>query len=202
MRTCLNRTLILVSESVIARGLASFRVIPRAIALILVVSCLFVALPAHATLNDDHYDGNIFALYGGNGSLVPPRVTLAQSLQSLHRPALLAFYVDDSSDCKNYTPILNQIQSFYSPAISIIAVAVDSLNLNAKHTATDEAFYYRGGLPQTVLIDANGKIIFDREGIPSFAEVRAAFQKLPGLTQNANAQLREENIKQINEINP
>ncbi|NET54244.1 MAG: thioredoxin family protein, partial [Merismopedia sp. SIO2A8] len=33
--------------------------------------------PALAGLDDDRFDGNIFALYGGNGSLVPPRITLA-----------------------------------------------------------------------------------------------------------------------------
>lgn len=28
--------------------------------------------PASALLNDDRYDGNIFALYGANGGMIPP----------------------------------------------------------------------------------------------------------------------------------
>ena len=39
--------------------------------------------PAWAGLNDDNYDGNIFALYAGNGSIVPPRFSLAQSLEQV-----------------------------------------------------------------------------------------------------------------------
>ncbi|MFN6069202.1 MAG: thioredoxin family protein, partial [Pseudanabaena sp.] len=38
------------------------------------------AQPVQAKLTDDSYDGNIFALYGGNGSIVPPRITLDKSL--------------------------------------------------------------------------------------------------------------------------
>jgi len=171
---------------------------------IALVVCLFfsLTLPAQATLNDDHYDGNIFALYGGNGSLVPPRVTLAQSLQNLHRPALLAFYVDDSSDCKLYTPFLNQIQSFYSPAINIITVPADGLNLKAQHTATEAAYYYRGFVPQTVLISAEGKILFDQEGLPDLEVLDAALKQIPGLKVNVNARPRDLNVKQINELNP
>jgi len=38
---------------------------------------------ALASINDDRFDGNIFVLYGGNGSLVPPKVTLAKSLAGI-----------------------------------------------------------------------------------------------------------------------
>ena len=36
--------------------------------------------PAYAALTNNTYDGNIYALYAGNGSLVPPRGTLAQAM--------------------------------------------------------------------------------------------------------------------------
>jgi len=55
--------------------------------------------PALASI-DDRFDGNIFVLYGGNGSLVPPKVTLAKSLAG-DRPTLLVFYVDDSRVASN-----------------------------------------------------------------------------------------------------
>jgi len=38
----------------------------------LLAALLLVVAPAQAVLNDDRYDGNIYALYAGNGSLVPP----------------------------------------------------------------------------------------------------------------------------------
>ena len=67
--------------------------------------------PALASLNDDRFDGNIFALYGGNGALVPPKVTLAQALRR-DKPVLLVFYLDDSRDCKQYSTVVSQLQAF------------------------------------------------------------------------------------------
>jgi hypothetical protein len=70
----------------------------------LTVLCLTLSLgllmavsPAWANIEDDRFDGNIFALYGSNGSLVPPRVTLAESFQR-SKPALLVFFLDDSRE--------------------------------------------------------------------------------------------------------
>jgi len=64
------------------------------------VACSSQVCHRLASLTDDHFEGNIFVLYGGNGSLVPPKVTLAKSLAGTDQ--LLVFYVDDSSDCKQY----------------------------------------------------------------------------------------------------
>lgn len=49
------------------------------------IAGLFFPLPAMAGLTDDRYDGDIFALYAGNGSLVPPKITLADSLKQKNR---------------------------------------------------------------------------------------------------------------------
>jgi hypothetical protein len=99
------------------------------------------AQPVQARLTDDSFDGNIFALYGGNGSIVPPRINLAQSLEK-GRAAMLVFYVDDSSDCKLFSPILNLAQGFYGKTVSLIAVSVDSLDLQKKNYAPTEEAYY------------------------------------------------------------
>ena len=71
---------------------------------IFVFSCL-LTYPALAGIDDDKYDGNVFVLYAGNGSLVPARISLADSLK-VKKPALMVFYVDDSSDCKKYSSLL------------------------------------------------------------------------------------------------
>lgn len=113
---------------------------------------------AQASINDDAYDGNIFVLYGGNGSLVPPKVNLMQA-QKLGKPSLVVFYIDDSKDCKKYAMSLNTIQVRYTPTLSIIPVNVDSLSLNQP-----EAAYFHGLVPQTVLFDRQGKVVFDGIG--------------------------------------
>jgi hypothetical protein len=183
-----------------------FRIFKPIVLLICVLAiAVAIALPANATLRDDHYDGSIFALYGGNGSIVPPKVSLAKSL-SLGRPSLLAFYVDDSYDCKLYTPVLNDMQAFYGKAVSIIPISVDSFDLSIdkdKFKPTDEPYYYRGFVPQTVLISAEGKVLLDREGKPDFADIEAVLKQIPGLpSPDPKIMERKAMSRAINEVNP
>jgi hypothetical protein len=160
------------------------------------------AQPVQARLTDDSFDGNIFALYGGNGSIVPPRINLAQSLEK-GRAAMLVFYVDDSSDCKLFSPILNLAQGFYGKTVSLIAVSVDSLDLQKKNYApTEEAYYYKGTVPQTVLISGDGKVSFDREGLFGFEELDSAIRDLLGLPDAPPELKFRKTNKVINELNP
>ncbi len=149
----------------------------RSLCLLLVVGVLLLSpLGVSATVNDDKYDGNIFVLYGGNGSLVPPRVTLQQSLEELHRPALLFFYVDDSADCKRVTPLLNQVQLYYSKLVSIIPTSVDSL-IADKATAK----YYGGLVPQWVLVNTDNEVVYNYEGLPEPADLDKALRSVLGI---------------------
>lgn len=133
--------------------------------------------PAFAGINDDRFEGNIFALYGGNGSLVPPRVTLTDSFQR-HKPALLVFYLDDSSDCKQYAIVVSSLQQYYGRAADLIPVSVDSLPPTPSESATQPGHYYQGVVPQTVLLDKSGKVAFNGKGLVSFEEVDDAFRKV------------------------
>ncbi len=156
--------------------------------------------PAHATLNDDAYDGNIYALYGGNGSIVPPRMTIEQSL-AIGRPAMVVYYIDDSADCKRFSPILNYTQGLYSKAISLIPVAVDSIMLNEAEPSP-EAQLYRGTVPQTVLVNAAGEVVFDQEGLMPFETVDAELRKMLGLAPAPKDFKVRSTDRAINEINP
>lgn len=141
-----------------------------------------IALPAWAGIEDDKYDGNVFVLYAGNGSLVPPKVSLAESLK-VNKPALITFYVDDSSDCKKYSTVISQLQGYYGKAASFIPVTVDSLALDRQYANTEAGYYYGGTVPQTVVIDKNGKVRLNEAGSLSFEKVddtmREVFDLLP-----------------------
>ncbi len=159
---------------------------------------------AHATLKDDHYDGNIFALYGGNGSIVPARVTIDQSWK-LNRPVILVYFIDDSADCKLYTPIFNDVQAFYGKTVSIIPVPVDSLDLaKASPAPEDPESYYRGYVPQTVILSTSGEIAFDQEGQSTFAQIDQVLKQKLGVKPAVSPRLKQRdlNLKQFNEINP
>jgi peroxiredoxin len=140
--------------------------------------------PAWASIDDDRYDGNIFILFAGNGSLVPSNLTLAASLQR-EMPAILVFYVDDSSNCKQYSTIVSRMQEFYGRAASIIPVSVDSLSSLQKsdYTKEEAGYYYDGMVPQTVILDQKGKVVFNKTGQIPYETVddvlRKVFDLLP-----------------------
>lgn len=148
------------------------------IAVILILTCsLLFNQPALAGIDDDKYDGNVFVLYAGNGSLVPARTSLADSLKT-NKPALLVFYVDDSSDCKKYSGVISQLQAYYGKAASFIPVSVDSLDLNLKYPNMEPGYYYTGTVPQTVLIDQKGQVRLNQAGQISFEKIDDTFREV------------------------
>lgn len=153
---------------------------------------------ALASLTDDHYDGTIFTLYGGNGSLVPPKVTLADSFQR-HKPALLVFYLDDSKDCKEYTTTVSQLQAYYGRAADFIPLTVDSLSPNPSKDPQNPRYYYQGFVPQTVLINQSGKVVFDEKGIVPFEKVDDVFREVFDLVPRSESVTLKR--RQVNELN-
>lgn len=153
---------------------------------------------AWAGLTDDHFDGNIFALYGGNGSLIPPKVTLAQAFQR-QKPTLLVFYVHDSSDCKQFATVVSQLQAFYGRAADFIPVNVDAISPNSQPTTTDPGYYYQGIVPQTVLFDANGKPVLNLSGQVAFEPIDDAFRQVFDLVPRSESVALKR--RPVNEIN-
>ncbi|WP_413167209.1 thylakoid membrane photosystem I accumulation factor [Capilliphycus salinus ALCB114379] len=153
--------------------------------------------PASANIDDDRFDGNIFALYGGNGSLVPPRVTLAESINR-SKPALLVFFLDDSRDCKQFATTVSRLQQFYGRAADIIPVNVDAIAAETPEDPTDPAHYYRGFVPETVLIDQSGEVVLDEVGLVAFEKVDDKFREVFNLLpRSESVELKR---KPINEI--
>jgi hypothetical protein len=138
--------------------------------------------PVLAELNNDRYDGNIFVVYAGNGSLVPPRITLAESLKR-ETPAFLVFYLDDSRDCKEFTTVVSRVQEFYGRAASIIPINIDAIPVKATYTPDEPGYYYEGVVPQTVILDQQGKVVFNGKGQVAYEKVddvlRGVFNLMP-----------------------
>ncbi len=140
------------------------------------------SLPAFAMLTDDRFDGNIFPLYAGNGSVVPPKVTLSEALQR-QRPIILVFYVDDSRDCKEYASVISRLDGAYGWAADIIALSADMLPVQDRYEPTEPGYYYKGYVPQTVIFNAAGQVVLDAKGAVPYEQVddvlREVFDLLP-----------------------
>lgn len=169
------------------------------ISIVVLISATWIApLPAQASLTDDTYDGNIFALYAGNGSLVPPRTTLSMAFDR-QRPALLLFYVDDSRDCKQFSSVYSQLQAYYGRAADFLPLSVDALAPQGKDDRTNPATYYRGVVPQLVIFDQAGQVVFDEAGQIPFETIddrlRDVFDLLP---RSESVELRRRSFNEVN----
>lgn len=152
---------------------------------LLLLGCLlFLGMPtALAGINDDSFEGNVFVLYAGNASLLPPRVTFDKSLEQNEKATLLVYYVDDSRDCKQYAPVVSRLQAFYGRATNIIPVSVDTIAIKSTYTQTEPGYYYEGVVPQVVVFNQAGKIVLNQKGQVPYEQIddtlREVFDLLP-----------------------
>lgn len=146
---------------------------------LLLLACLLMIniQPAYAGINDDVYDGNIFVVYAGNGSLVPPRQSLAKSLEE-HKPVFLAFYVDDSSDCKKYAISISQVQEFYGRAAEIIPIDVDTIPVKETYEPTEPGYYYSGAVPQVLVFNQSGEVVLNKTGQVPYEQIDDKFREV------------------------
>ena len=185
-----------------ASGLGLWRRIVSASLVTVAIALSFILFigtpPAYASLTDDRFDGTIYALYAGNGSLVPPKVKLTDSFKR-KKPALLVFYTDDSSDCKQFAIVVSNLQEYYGREADFMPIFIDSLPSEPSPDITNPGHYYKGFVPQTVLLDQSGKVVYDAKGQVAFEEVDAAFRKVFDLIPREKSLPLKRRI--VNELN-
>jgi len=145
-----------------------------------VLALLMLVPPAQAVLNDDNYDGNIYALYAGNGSLVPPANTLEETLAE-QRTAVIVYYLDDSAVSKRFAPVVSELQRLWGRGIDLLPLTIDPLQGRQPTGAADPATYWRGYIPQVVVIDPQGEVVFDQDGQVSLVAINEAISRATGL---------------------
>jgi hypothetical protein len=159
---------------------------------------MIMAQPVWAGINDDRFDGNIFALYAGNGSLVPPKVTLAES-RARSRVALLVFFLDDSKDCKQFVNTISELQRYYGVAADFIPVNVDALPTDETKNALAEGNYYSGYVPQTVIINQGGEVVLDEAGQVSYEAIDDVFRQVFNLLpRSESVELKRRSFNEFN----
>ncbi|MGK7894525.1 MAG: thylakoid membrane photosystem I accumulation factor [Xenococcus sp. (in: cyanobacteria)] len=171
---------------------------------ILIICLVFLSFmacisPAFASIDDDRLDGNIFVVYAGNGSLVPSKITLKDSLNR-ERPAIIVYYADDSRDCKQYAIVVSRLQEFYGRAATIIPVSIDSIPWKDTYDKNEVGYYYnQKAIPQTVILDQQGKIVFDDYGQVAYERMddvlRKVFDLLP---RSESVELKRRSFNEFN----
>ena len=180
----------------------SVDLVQRAVLLLVLTAWLMLGpvSSASAARDSDSYDGNIYALYAGNGSLVPPASTLADSLES-SRTAVIVYYLDDSADCKRFAPVVSELQRLWTRTIDLMPLTIDPLQGRSPDGAGDPASYWNGRIPQVVVIGPDGRVVFDRDGQVPLDAINAAISEATGLpapemrTTNPEGSFNEVNME-------
>tara|TARA_B100000700_G_C14972410_1_gene822119 strand:+ start:159 stop:713 length:555 start_codon:yes stop_codon:yes gene_type:complete len=135
---------------------------------------------ADASLDNDNYEGNIFTIVTGNGALVPPPTTLSESFNS-KRTSVLVFYLDDSATSKSFAPVVSGIKLLWPTEIDLLPLTIDELQNKNTNDPKDPATYWHGKIPEVVVINPEGKVIFDEEGQVSIDKINKAISKSTGI---------------------
>jgi hypothetical protein len=154
--------------------------------------------PAQASLTSNSYDGNIYALYAGNGSLVPPRSSLAQALAD-HRTTVVVYYLDDDASSKQFAPVVSELQRLWGNSIELIPLVTDPLQNRPDRGPTDPAHYWHGRIPQLVVFNPDGKVLLDAEGQVGLDTINDAVSQATGIT--IPEEFRRSTTVSINELN-
>ena len=142
------------------------------------------SFPANASRDTNSYDGNIFPIYAGNGAIVPPQTTLEESLKN-GRVSVLFFYLDDSSDSKAMAPVISGLDLIWKNNIDLIALTTDDLQNNLSESDLNQPKYYWNGLiPQTIILDSNGEVKFDKNGMVNIDDLNKIIGELKGIDIN------------------
>ena len=140
----------------------------------------FINIPVYGSRISDSYDGNIFPIYAGNGSLVPPQTSLKESIQN-KRVSILFFYLDDSADSKALAPVIAGLDLIWKNNIDIIPLTTDELQNKVYTDPLEEGFYWNGYIPQTIILDETGSVKFDKTGQLDFDEVNKVISEIKGI---------------------
>jgi hypothetical protein len=170
------------------------------LALLGLLLSLLVLAPtiAQASLTNNNYDGNIYALYAGNGSLVPPRSSLEQALAE-HRPAVVVYYLDDDASSKQFAPVVSELQRLWGNSIELIPLVTDPLQNRPDQGPSDPAHYWHGRIPQVVVFNPDGKVLLDAEGQVGLDSINDAVSQATGIT--IPEEFRRSTTVSINELN-
>ncbi len=150
---------------------------------IVLIFLLFTSIqPLNAARDTNSFDGNIFPIYAGNGSLVPPASTISDSLQN-KRTSVIFYYLDDSAVSKEFAPVISGLKLLWTSSIDIIPLTTDELQNIETNDRTNPAYYWHGNIPQIVVLNGEGEVLLDEEGQVPIEIINNAISKSSGINE-------------------
>ena len=92
----------------------------------LCLGLLIFVSPCYAARDTDSYDGNIYPIYAGNGSLVPPPSNLSNALDN-KKTSVIIYYLDDSATSKAFAPVVSGLKLLWGSSIDLLPITIDEI---------------------------------------------------------------------------
>ncbi len=146
----------------------------------LIILIIISVQSVSAARDTNSFDGNIFPIYAGNGSLVPPASTISESIKN-NRTSVVFYYLDDSSSSKIYAPVISGLKLLWTNSIDIIPLTTDEIQGIDTDDKTNPAYYWKGNIPQIVVINGDGEVLLNEEGQIPIETINTAISKGSGL---------------------
>ena len=115
------------------------------------------------------------------------------------RTAVLVYYLDDSAASKQFAPIVSELQRVWSNRIDLIPLVTDPLQSPPDQDPSDPSHYWKGMVPQVVVLDGDGSVKLDASGQVDLDSINLAITEATGFSPEGlqtNQQFRS-----FNELN-
>ena len=92
------------------------------------------------------------------------------------------FYLDDSSDSKAMAPVISGLDLIWRNNIDLIALTTDELQSDkSKSNSNQPNYYWNGLIPQTIILDSQGEVRFDMNGMVNIDDLNKTIGELKGI---------------------
>ena len=96
-------------------------------------------------------------------------------------------------------PVISGLDLIWRENIDIIALTTDELqNEEKSDLPTEPNFYWNGLIPQTIILDRNGQIKFDKNGMAEFGEMNKIISQTTGIETDKNSSFTVEAFNEYN----
>ena len=97
------------------------------------------------------------------------------------RTTVVVYYLDDDAASKQFSAVVSELQRVWLNNIELIPLVTDPLQNRADTGPSDPAHYWSGLIPQVVVFNSEGKLVFDEQGAVSVDAINAAVSQATGI---------------------
>jgi streptogramin lyase len=97
--------------------------------------------------------------------------------------------------------VVSDLQRSWGNAIDLMPLVTDPLQGRPDRGTTDPAHYWQGSVPQVVVIDPNGQVVFDGAGQVPVGRLNQAISQATGIALPEGAADENDRMVSINELN-